>query len=165
MLLRKEVRISVPPCGNTEGAATTAEKPGVASHTVCQYPEDSTLQSHPQGQTAGRGGGVVLVMPSVELPTQSFLQTEVSAGILSQPPVSHTHPDSGSTRPGLTLLKIWLTKEAEWPPSSPRGPPSLLPGTGIARACRNTQLLMWLLGVKLKSASQMEPLSQPKTWT
>lgn len=101
-------------------------------------PEDTTLQSHPQGHTAVVvGGGGVLVKPRVEAANQSFLQTEVSAGILSQPPVSHTHSDSGSTRPGLTLLKTWLTREAGWPPSSPRDPPSLLPGTGIARACRN----------------------------
>lgn len=72
-------------------------------------------------------------------------------GILGQPPVSHIHSDSGSTRPGLTLLKIWLTKEADWPPSSPRGPPSLLPGTGIASACRDTQLLMWVLGVTARA--------------
>lgn len=118
MLLRKEVRISALTCGNTEGAATTAEKSPLSMHHIrfVSTPEDVTLQSHPQGHTAVGWGGEVLVRPPVEAANQSFLQTEVSAGILSQPLVSHTYSDSGSIRPSLTLLKIWLTREAGWPP-------------------------------------------------
>lgn len=74
MLLRKEVRISVPPCGNTEGAATTAEKPGVAVTYGLSVPRRLDPPEPSTRTNCGSGWrGVVLVTPSVEAANPELL--------------------------------------------------------------------------------------------